>query len=323
MELLYLHTYIYILPLVHTLTQWWKWSTMHGAGLTIRSNVGFSVSPKDTSTRGSEELGVNPPTVHLAYNLLYLLSHTSALSGCNAHYTPGNKTVRWMKNGQFSIPTSSSVVGETQFKLCLEGGARGKTMWLPKSKGFIPNVAHRTKRWFHVSERHKHSEMTANRIRSIQFSSIQNGKIRRAVSLNYFTSFMCAGSQQEVSWLRRRKTLTSTQPARLEEDSGAHAQLVQTHRSLQTPFQCMQTLSNFHRNDILEPLTQFFLIHQWFVFSSVSILGHLRSSGSALHCQTWISFHQTKLDMFLHHHEHTHCSLFRLSPTHTILLPQK
>ncbi len=28
------------------------------------------------------------------------------------------------------------------------------------------------------------------------------------------------------------------------------------------------------------------------------------------------------VDMFLHHHEHTHCSLFWLSPTYIVLLPQ-
>lgn len=40
-----------------TLTHWWMQATIQGAGLTIRSNFGFSVLLKDTLTYGQELLG--------------------------------------------------------------------------------------------------------------------------------------------------------------------------------------------------------------------------------------------------------------------------
>ena len=43
---------------------------MQGAGLTIRSNFGFSVLLKDTYIHGQEELGIKPPTLWLVFDPL-------------------------------------------------------------------------------------------------------------------------------------------------------------------------------------------------------------------------------------------------------------
>ena len=50
---------------------------MQGINLHVESNLGFSVLPKDTSTRRQEEPGFNPPTLHGSLvNLLFFLSHS-------------------------------------------------------------------------------------------------------------------------------------------------------------------------------------------------------------------------------------------------------
>lgn len=60
-----------LLPQVHPFTlTYWCWQT-------IKSNLLFSVLPKDISTCGHLELGINPSTL-LRYvgNLLFPLSHS-------------------------------------------------------------------------------------------------------------------------------------------------------------------------------------------------------------------------------------------------------
>ncbi len=48
----------------------------HTSGAAIRSNLGFSILPEDTSTCRPEELGIKPLTFWLVDNLLYQLSHS-------------------------------------------------------------------------------------------------------------------------------------------------------------------------------------------------------------------------------------------------------
>lgn len=48
-------------------------AAMQGAGESIGSNLGFGVLPKDSSTCGQEEMGIEPPTQRLVDDLLYLL----------------------------------------------------------------------------------------------------------------------------------------------------------------------------------------------------------------------------------------------------------
>lgn len=51
--------YIAVLSFTHTHTHHWQQATMQGAGLTIWSNLGFCVLPKDTSACVQEGLGAN------------------------------------------------------------------------------------------------------------------------------------------------------------------------------------------------------------------------------------------------------------------------
>ena len=48
----------------------------HTDGTAIRSNLGLSILPKDISTRGLEEPGIEPPIFRLVIDPLYLLSHS-------------------------------------------------------------------------------------------------------------------------------------------------------------------------------------------------------------------------------------------------------
>ncbi len=66
----------------HTLTPGWQRATMQGSGLTIGSNLGFSVLPKDTLACVQEEAMIEP---WLEDNLLCLLSHRR--SGGRAPYS--------------------------------------------------------------------------------------------------------------------------------------------------------------------------------------------------------------------------------------------
>lgn len=63
----------------HTLTHQQQWATLQGASLIIRSNLVFSVLLKDTSICWQEELVIEPPTLQLMNNSLYLLSNSRCI----------------------------------------------------------------------------------------------------------------------------------------------------------------------------------------------------------------------------------------------------
>lgn len=54
-------------------------AAMLGAGQPIESNSEFSISLKDTSTHGQKEPGINPQTLGLMDNLLYLLTQSETV----------------------------------------------------------------------------------------------------------------------------------------------------------------------------------------------------------------------------------------------------
>ena len=50
-------------------------------GTAIGSNFGLSILPKDTSTYGLDELGIEPPIFRLVDDLLYLVKHSCPTIG--------------------------------------------------------------------------------------------------------------------------------------------------------------------------------------------------------------------------------------------------